>query len=655
MKVSAEFIERLEEQVSVPWFVREWFRNNVPQSYLTKEGAELLKTNPHAKPSKEEVEVLEDFKLSFSSYIPSFTPYLVEGIYRVKEFHYCYAWDRGVVWDWLVPKKFNSVGRYRFLYFETLEDMLSELIELACILTAFSEAPKQAVEVVMPPDEESFKRAYDKYRKSTTIAPHNAAIEGSQKYIKGKLMKRIKIELSPLEIAMLKVSELRKSLKFILEMREKELEEKLLSIAKNTGKYPSLIEHIFSSETFCSYLEYFPSVYLYEIYDNYHPEFDFSEQKQSDFTEFDIMKRENPLYIYAQVLGRAIYDYDLTGENFLREVIKILHTHTVEKGYITPREFTVYVTDFLGDNKGKKLLKSLGIAVDISAKEIRAKLRKMHRRIMKEFESKALSGADKELIKEAYELFTKELSPGIIKDIADDFFASVVNVINYLIVIEDDLDRAKSLLCKAEEAGLANVAFLELYGKLGETYVQKFQVESSFEEEHFLMEAKRWLGKLFDIVYLREQMGELQDYIHVNPLIYWQLFNYISILLYTAVYADEEDENLWDEIGKKIDFTLELIEKYGVSPYIWRPIAVEGALFLMEGDTPKDIIDTPYYEHRLWCYVNKVIYLDYSYEEEKAKEVLNYIKSTTPAKIWDELKMELKEHLESWDIHVNID
>ncbi len=645
MKVSAEFIKELEEQVSAPWFVREWFRKNVPKKYLSTEAKALIGENPYTEPDKAETETLEEVERNLYGFLHTVAPYLVRGIYEANTFHYIHAWDRGILPEWLVPVSFKAIGRRRFLYFETLEDLLRELMDLACILVAFSKTPRPLRKVLMPPEQEEFEEAYSEYRKKHNIPPFNAAIEGSKKHVKKNLIKEIELELSTSEWIALKVGELRRSLEFLVDRKEKRLERKLLSVVARARKSLGLVDYIFSKGTFCSYFDNFPKVYLFELHDNYDPFIEAVDVKQHDFIEFEIMKEEDPLYVYSAVVGRSMSDIKLTGEDFVLNVINLLK-------FLNHNELTSYITDFFGERLGKRLLIKAGIEPNLSRKKSLRKLKNMHDSIMEEFDEKAISKANLELMEQAYQVYMEELKPEVISDLPKNFFASVVNVINYFL-LRKDLERAKALLKKAEEAGLANVTFLELYGKLGEAYLVKFQTEASYEEDSLIEEARRWLEKFYEFIYLREQVGELEKYLSVVPLIYFWLFDYTSALLYIATHDEEDNEDFWEEIGKRIDFTLHLVEKYKDKPLRWKPMVVQGALMQIDAELPEEVEDI-YYEHRVWCYINKVIYLDYSYEEGKAQELLNFVAKTTPKRLWELFREPIREHLQSWEVNLDL-
>lgn len=658
-----DFIKEVEHSVTKPVFVRLWLAY-ISESYeLSEELLQLLENIPYKEPSEDEVQLLNETTRTYFYSRP-----LVYGI---------------VTSNLLLPEKFTShsdinesdhifaypeddstAKEIPLLYPESVERLLKDVLELtliktALIKTAFAkELPKKTIVCVIHPTKEEVRKAAVEYVRKNNIRVGGAgggAVNHIEKYIHRQLTRIVEKEMDYeiWELMGYETNALREPLKDLIKVNVKSYMEELKAFIRRMGKESpdEFIRYLHSGKPIMNYCMH-PTKYLRRF--GYKDPDKYRNYLEGRFMKDYLDLKLAPEMVDMSVIYKAIRDrrFKEIAEDLLVHIYRhVVRNDTERKQIFTEILFKIFRTNkkvlgFIERNRLKDMGSIAGEVIELRNKA--SHLRDIHRKVMDLFTEEGFPRADNPVIEKAYSTYLSLLSKEVVVHLKDQIHASVENLVWFFMDM-DDLEKAEALLRKAIDAGVVSPLFIEITGILGLKFFERF---SENEDRSFLEKSLRWYDEFYELLYLEEISGNLENEIELFAKFYELPVNYLSVKLYNLISEevgseDELDEE-WEEMQGRIEFIEGLFSKYGTKPYEKSVLAVGDYLLVKvksEEFSPEGIFR--FYLTMLKLY--KVVYLLYSEEGwQEAKSILKEVISNTPDDTLEEI--DLSEFFNNWGL-----
>ena len=654
VRIPLDFIGEIERSITRPAFVRIWLSYISERYELSKELLELLEDVPYEEPSEEDGELLREITRTYFENRP-----LVYGI---------------VSSDIRPPLKFSSLSDVNennhifaepewsfsegipLLYPESVERLLKDVLELAFIKIAFAkELPKKRIVCEIQPTDEEVRRVSLKYikKKNIRVGGVASAVNHIQRYIRGQLTRTVEKELEyeVWELIGYEVNFLREHLRDLVRASVSSYMKDLKRLIRRMGREDpdGFLRYLQSGRPIMGYCEH-PARCRRRFED---------KDSYKNYVESRFMKDILDLQLVPEkadmsVIYRAIRDRRF--RKIAEELLAHICRHVVRGDRERERIFVDMLFRLLRSHKKvlafleRNRLDDLRTAVDgvMELKKKASYLRRVHQKVIDLFTEEGFPQTDNPIVEEAYEAYMNLLDREVLAHTRAQIHASVENLV-WLFMDRDDLERAEALVRKAIEVGAVSPLFIEITGTLGLKFFDRF---SEDEDVKFLEKSLYWYERFYELLYLEEISGSLEEEIYLFPRIYENLANYISIKLYNLISeevgSEDELEKEWERMAEKMDFIEGLFDKYRTKPYEREGLRVGDLLLIKvrrKDTSPEEVFS--FYLTTLKLY--KVVYLLYSEGgEEEARGILREVLSNTPREVLKDIN--LPEFFTGWGL-----
>ena len=653
VKIPPDFIEEIERSVTRPVFVRLWLSYISERYKLSEDLLKLLEDVPYEEPSEEDGKLLREITRIYFENRPFVYGIVCSDIRPplkffspsdVNENNHVFAEP-----EW----SFND--SIPLLYPESVEKLLKDVLELAFIKIAFAkELPKKRIVREIQPADEEVRRVSLKYirKKNIRVGGAGNAVNHITGYIRRQLTRTVEKELDyeVWELIGYEVNLFREHLKELVKANVKSYMKNLKELIRRMGREDpdGFLRYLHSGRPVMSYCEH-PAKYRRRFGDKDSYRKYIERKFVRDFLDLQLMpERADMSVIYRAVRDRRFRE---TAEELLAHICR----HVVKGDRERERIFADMLFKFMRSPKKvlafleRNGLDDLRNAVEgiTELKKKASYLRRVHQKVIDLFTEEDFPQTDNPIVEEAYKVYVNLLDREVLDHTGVQIHASIENLV-WLFMDRDDLERAEALVRKAIEVGAVSPLFIEITGSLGLKFFHRFSEEGNVE---LLEKSLSWYYEFYELLYLEEISGKLEEEIYLFPGIYENLVNYLSVKLYNLISeevgSEDEPEEEWRKLADRIEFIEGLFDKYKAKPYEKEGLMVGDYLLIKkrkEEASPEEVFS--FYLTALKLY--RVVYLLYSEEEEKARGILREVLSNTPQDILEEIN--LPEFFTGWGL-----